>query len=223
MAFVSGPDWEPAAARQAKSAVRQFTAMVVAACTDRSPGVLGRELARAMREGVLTEADAVSHVAQIVTGALEPTTATLAAAVEHLTGSAEARAWYAADPATFLAETVRLVTPFNYAARRALCDFNFHGSDIAAGDRVVLVLAAAHRDPRKFPDPLSFRMDRGRTSHMAFGRGRHACQGSGLAMTMMRAALDTMMTMPDVISRPLRAEWRDDFGMRLALHLTATQ
>lgn len=61
------------------------------------------------------------------------------------------------------------------------------GVNIAKGDRVALMLAAANRDPEQFrhPDRLDFR--RGLPRHLALGDGRHSCIGAAL----VRAAAAT--------------------------------
>jgi cytochrome P450 family 150 subfamily A5 len=47
---------------------------------------------------------------------------------------------------------------------------------------VMLVNAALNRDPRRFPDPDRFDIERPNArSHVAFGRGPHACPGAPLA------------------------------------------
>lgn len=219
IAFVSGPSYDTRVVQDATRAFQEFAAFVLGSCTRRSSSRLGRLLWRSMRDGTLTAPDVVAHYAQLVTGALEPTAVVLATAVELLSARPVLGDDYATDPMGFLTELFRVATPFHYVARRALVDLELHGAAVAAGDRVVLVLVAANRDPRRFPDPLAFRVDADRTPHVAFGRGRHACLGAGLATRMAMAALDVIVTLPLHRRPPLRAAWRDDLGMRLVLRL----
>lgn len=63
------------------------------------------------------------------------------------------------------------------------------GVNIARGDRIALMLAAANRDPEQFRDParLDFRRDSPR--HLALGNGRHSCIGA--ALVRVAAAIAT--------------------------------
>ena len=49
------------------------------------------------------------------------------------------------------------------------------------GDLVLPVLAAANRDPSRFPDPDRLDVARQPNHHVAFGRGHHYCAGAPLA------------------------------------------
>ena len=44
-----------------------------------------------------------------------------------------------------------------------------------------MLLAAANRDPRKWPEPDRYDIDRPTTGHVAFGAGVHMCVGQLLA------------------------------------------
>ncbi|QMU78212.1 cytochrome P450 [Streptacidiphilus sp. PB12-B1b] len=203
-----------AAAEEALAQFTEFTGQTLA--VEASP--LARAVGAAVREGLLEPADAVAVYAQLVTGALEPTVTALATALAALCRGPEYRRGYRADPGGFVNEAVRLATPFHFAARRALCDLELRGQRIPAGARVVLVLAAANRDPQRFPDPLDFRWDRG-GAHVAFGRGRHACLGALVAHHTIRPVLDAYVDgLPD--PQPLDIRWHVTMGMRWPLDVT---
>jgi cytochrome P450 len=73
--------------------------------------------------------------------------------------------------------------------RWVLEDLELRGKEIRAGDRVLLVPAAANRDPEKFPDPDRVDITRSPNPHLAFGKGVHACIGAMLARIEMRVAV----------------------------------
>jgi cytochrome P450 len=55
-----------------------------------------------------------------------------------------------------------------------------------AGDFVCLVYGAANRDPRKFPNPDVYDIDRKPMGHLGFGGGVHACLGAAIAKLATR-------------------------------------
>ena len=64
--------------------------------------------------------------------------------------------------------------------RRAIADTTLNGLSIRRGDRVILNLRAANRDPERNPDPHEFSVMRSRISHVSLGAGPHACVGAPL-------------------------------------------
>jgi cytochrome P450 len=68
-------------------------------------------------------------------------------------------------------------TPARFAAE----DVEYGGVTIPARSVVVLSLAAANRDPRRFTDAEDLRVDREPGGHLAFGHGLHHCLGAQLA------------------------------------------
>ena len=63
-----------------------------------------------------------------------------------------------------------------------------------AGQRVVVALPAANRDPRRWDDPHAFRLNRPKIKeHLAFGRGAHTCAGAPLARAEVAVLLDRLL------------------------------
>ena len=90
-------------------------------------------------------------------------------------------------------EMLRWWTPVMVFRRTAARDTELGGQHIAAGDKVVVSFLAANRDPRVFPEPEEFRIDRVGNTHLVFGYGEHLCIGMHLARTQMRALFGELL------------------------------
>jgi cytochrome P450 len=66
---------------------------------------------------------------------------------------------------------------------------------VPAGDRMLLLIGAANRDPRVFADPDRYDIDRADVTHhlASFGSGRHFCLGASLARLEARIALEELV------------------------------
>ncbi|WP_076998605.1 cytochrome P450 [Variovorax sp. KK3] len=64
---------------------------------------------------------------------------------------------------------------------------------LAAGDAVLLVLGAAHRDPALNPSPDRFDLHRAERHLLGFGHGAHACPGQALACTLAAVGVQTLL------------------------------
>jgi cytochrome P450 len=91
-------------------------------------------------------------------------------------------------------ELLRFDAPLHLFTRYALEDVEVAGVKLRQGERVGLLLGAANRDPRVFPDPSRFEPARSPNPHVAFGAGIHFCVGAPLARLELRAALPILMS-----------------------------
>src|ERR671929_1568761 len=87
-------------------------------------------------------------------------------------------------------ETIRHSSPLQLVGRTTSREVTLHGVTIPEGGRVVLVMGAANRDERQFPDPDRFDLTRPRGRHLGFGEGVHGCLGAPLARLEARIALE---------------------------------
>jgi cytochrome P450 len=100
-----------------------------------------------------------------------------------------------ADPtraAAIVEETLRYDPPVQQLSRIALGNMTIGDTDVAKGDVLMLLLAAAHRDPAEFTRPDVFDPDRKTLRHLGFGRGAHYCLGAPLARLETVAALSAV-------------------------------
>lgn len=68
-----------------------------------------------------------------------------------------------------------------------------HGKTLAAGQRVFIMLNAANRDPRAYPDPDRLDLERDGPPHLSFGFGIHICLGFPLARTEGQVAFPALL------------------------------
>ncbi|WP_167343376.1 cytochrome P450 [Rhodococcus erythropolis] len=90
-------------------------------------------------------------------------------------------------------ECLRIDTPQQALNRRCMVDTELGGQTIAAGEFVLTNYGSANVDPKRFPDPGTFNIDREDKNHLAFGFGMHACLGQHLARLDLRIAIEELL------------------------------
>jgi cytochrome P450 len=122
-------------------------------------------------------------------------------------------------------ELLRFEPPSQHTARLAPADAVLGGHPIKQGQAVIAVMAAANRDPDRFPEPDTLDLGRADNRHVAFGWAGHFCFGAPLARMEGAIALETVLRrLPDLALRPGPITWRPNLGLRglTALPVTFT-
>jgi cytochrome P450 len=91
-------------------------------------------------------------------------------------------------------ELLRYEPPGPHVARYVAEDVEYHGATVPAGSALLLMVASANRDERRFEDPDRFDIHRIIGQPMTFGYGAHYCLGAALARLEGRIALDEVLT-----------------------------
>ncbi|MGH8979086.1 MAG: cytochrome P450 [Acidimicrobiia bacterium] len=150
----------------------------------------------------------VQETGLFISGGAETTRTVIARGLVELARHPDQWEAMADDPALIpdaVEELIRWVTPLNNFFRSATCDTTIAGTDVSAGDRVILCYPSANRDEAVFEDPYTFDIRRDPNPHVAFGFGTHFCLGASLARLELRtllAALTRRITNLRVLTEP---------------------
>lgn len=192
---------DPARPEKAKEAVRAmlgfFTGLLAAKRAAPADDLLSALIAVRDDEDRLTEDELMSLAFLILFAGYENTVHLIGNATLALLSHPDQLAALRADPGLLgsaVEELARYDGPAPLAIRRFPTeDVTIGGVGIPAGETVLLSLAAAHRDPRRFTDPDRLDLGRDATAHLALGHGIHYCLGAPLARMETEIALVALL------------------------------
>ncbi|MGD0554296.1 MAG: cytochrome P450 [Streptosporangiaceae bacterium] len=90
-------------------------------------------------------------------------------------------------------EAVRWESPVQTFFRTASRDVPIGGHVIPEGEKILMFLGAANRDPRRWDDPDAFDLDRDPSGHVGFGMGIHQCVGQHVARLEAESVLQVLV------------------------------
>jgi pimeloyl-[acyl-carrier protein] synthase len=112
-------------------------------------------------------------------------------------------------------ELLRYESPSQHTGRIAREDVQIGDKQIRKGQAVMAIMAAANRDPERFPEPDRLILDRADNKHLAFGWSSHFCFGAPLARMEGQIAFETILRrLPHLEVVPGPLTWRDNSGLR---------
>jgi cytochrome P450 len=160
----------------------------------------------------LEDLEIASHMQTLVIGGTDTTPKAIGAAVLRLHQHPDQRARLAANPARIpvaFTEVLRYDLPTQFMARSVNRPVELHGRALRPGQGVLLLLAAANRDPREFPDPERFDVDRNPRRILSFGHAAHVCLGAHVARLEGRVLLEELLARcPDYALDESQLVWR---------------
>ncbi|MEU5878074.1 cytochrome P450 [Spirillospora sp. NPDC047279] len=89
----------------------------------------------------------------------------------------------------WIEETLRYDTSSQMLARTVTRETTWHGETVPPGERMLLLVGSANRDPRVFARADTYDIDQDTSQIVSFGGGRHFCLGANLARLEARIAL----------------------------------
>ncbi|MFV8054666.1 cytochrome P450 [Mycobacterium sp. 48b] len=90
-------------------------------------------------------------------------------------------------------ELIRIYPPATGFARTVTKPVDLHGEQMDEGDSVLMLIAAANNDPRKYADPRQVDFSRNNSRTLTFGWGVHRCLGFHLARLMLRIEVEEVL------------------------------
>lgn len=182
---------------QMRAYLADHLAAVLNSADHRYPQDVTEELAKGVREGLISEQDAIGIMIVLVGAAGESTSSLVGSAIRILAGDLPLQQQLRAQPALiqrYIEEVVRLEAPFRGHYRAVLNKTQLGGITLPGTARVLLLWAAANRDPAVFAEPDKLDIGRGDVSeHLGFGHGIHFCIGARLARMEARVILEELL------------------------------
>jgi cytochrome P450 len=112
-------------------------------------------------------------------------------------------------------ELLRFDGPSGAQVRLVAQSHELHGKALQQGQRVFLMLNAANRDPRAYPEPDRVDLLRDGVPHLSFGFGQHICLGFPLARTEGAVAFPALLKHYRHIEPPTaQPEWLNSMVFR---------
>jgi cytochrome P450 len=96
--------------------------------------------------------------------------------------------------------------------RQAKSGVSIGGADIAEGQRAMLMLASANRDPEQFPEPDRLDVARRGVTHLALGAGRNSCVGTSVIRMAVGASSRALVERFPEARLCVEPEWRVGSG-----------
>lgn len=198
-----------------------FTDMIAARRADQSGDLISALHAAEVDGESLTDWDILGFCFVMVAGGNDTTGNLISHGVALLDGDHAQRERLAADPSLIpnaLMEFLRLEASVQALARTTTRPVTLHGTEIPAGEKVMMLFGSANRDEREFgPSAGDLDVTREIPRHLGFSSGVHFCIGSHLAKLQARVALEELLSAhPDVgvdrenarrISSPFTRGW----------------
>jgi cytochrome P450 len=166
----------------------------------------------------LTEEEIIANCVVTMVGGQETTTNLIGNGLLTLMRNPDQLARLRDEPnllTSAVEELLRYESPSQHTGRIAREDVEIGGKQIRKGQAVMAIMAAANRDPERFPNPDELILDRADNKHLAFGWSSHFCFGAPLARMEGQIAFETLLRrLPDLEIVPGPLTWRTNSGLR---------
>ena len=155
----------------------------------------------------LTREEILTYMNVVVGAGNETTNRLIGWAGKVLADHPDQRAELVADPSLMtgaIEELLRYEPPGTHIGRYVTKDVEWYGQTVPAGSAMLVLVASANRDDRRYPDGDRFDIHREFKLGLTFGRGIHYCLGAALAR------LEGKVVLEEILKR--FPEWEVDTG-----------
>jgi cytochrome P450 len=151
---------------------------------------------RAPADARMTDAEIRSAVSVLLLAGYDTTAKLMSSSLVVLERYPDQRRLVASEPALVpvaIEEILRWWGVLHGVLRTVEEDTVVAGTELAEGELLCTLPAAANRDPERWPDPLTFDVQREQKAHLGFGYGNHLCIGAPLARLETKVALERLL------------------------------
>jgi pimeloyl-[acyl-carrier protein] synthase len=216
--FQHNPDRVPIMLNTIENLTSFFRKAVEEQKKEPRPGLIHSLIKAEVEGNRLTDDEIIANCIITMVGGLETTTNLIGNGVLTLLRHPHQMERLRSDPsiiAPAIEELLRYESPSQHTARLAPADVELGGKKIRKRQAVIAVMAAANRDPERFPDPERLNLTREDNRHLAFGWATHFCFGAPLARIEGQIAMATLLRrFPKLALEPGPITWRTNLGLR---------
>ncbi|MGV7212716.1 cytochrome P450 [Bradyrhizobium sp. UFLA05-112] len=175
-----------------------------------APGGFGACIHARVDEGEITATEAPLLVRSLLSAGLDTTVNGIGAAVYCLARFPDQWQRLRDDPTlarNAFEEAVRFESPVQTFFRTTTREVELGGTRIGEGEKVLMFLGAANRDPRRWDKPDTYDITRRTSGHVGFGSGIHMCVGQLVARLegeVMLSALARRIAKIEITGEPKR-------------------
>jgi cytochrome P450 len=216
--FQHNPDRVPRILRSVLDMTAYFQSAIREQRLNPRGGLVSALMSAEVQGDRLTDEEVVANCIVTMVGGQETTTNLIGSGVLSLLRNPDQLEKLRADLSLIpsaVEELLRYESPSQHTARLAPEDTEIGGKQIRKRQAVMAVMAAANRDPERFPDPDRLDLTRKDNRHVAFGWGAHFCFGAPLARIEGQIALEGILRrLPNLALEPGTPTWRTNMGLR---------
>ena len=160
-----------------------------------SPDGIGASVHQAADTAEITAEEAMLLVRSLLSAGIDTTVSALGAAISCLARFPGEMAKLNQSPSLARAafeEAIRFESPVQTFFRTTTRPVEIDGAQLGEGEKVLMLLGAANRDPRKWDRPDIYNIERRTAGHVGYGAGVHVCVGQLLARIEGEAILTAL-------------------------------
>lgn len=216
--FQHNPDRIPRVLQSTNNLVNYFRGAIGKMRDQPREGLIHSFMTAELEGDRLSEAEIVANCIVTMVGGQETTTNLIGNGLLTLLHHRSQLAQLRDDPSlvpSAVEELLRYESPSQHTGRIAPNDVELGGKQIRKGQAVMAIMAAANRDPERFPDPDTLMLDRKDNKHVAFGWSSHFCFGAPLARMEAQIAFEAILRrLPNIELADESLTWRTNSGLR---------